>query len=181
MNRYIALLRGINVGGKNKIAMPALRAAFEKTGFSNVSTYINSGNVLFSAEDSRLPALAQTCEAAILTAFGLAITVCVISADALAEALAHAPNWWDQDPACKHNAIFAIPPASTEEILLDIGQIKPEYEKLAAHGQVIFWSAPLETFSRTRLSKVVSAPAYQSVTIRNANTAKKLAQLAEGV
>ena len=50
MKKYIALLRGINISGKNKVSMPLLKVAFEELGFLNVSTYINSGNVLFSSD-----------------------------------------------------------------------------------------------------------------------------------
>lgn len=57
MERYIALLRGVNVGGKNKIPMPSLKAAFEKAGFFEVGTYINSGNIIFSAGEAEVVVL----------------------------------------------------------------------------------------------------------------------------
>jgi uncharacterized protein (DUF1697 family) len=60
-----------------------------------------------------------------------------------------------------------------------VGHSKPEYEQVSFYGQVIFWSAPIQTFSRTRWSKIVGKSAYQSVTIRNANTTKRLLQLLE--
>jgi uncharacterized protein (DUF1697 family) len=71
-----------------------------------------------------------------------------------------------------------IPPAEASSIIADVGAVKPEYEKVAAYETVIFWSAPLATFSRTRWSKIVGTKAYQDVTIRNANTARKLLELA---
>jgi uncharacterized protein (DUF1697 family) len=179
MEKYLALLRGINVGGNNTIPMPALKAAFTNAGFTDVSTYINSGNVLFSAQETEISALQQQCRQAIIGAFQLDITVAVISAADLQEALVHAPAWWGNDPLSKHNAIFVIAPAETESLLAMVGAAKPEYEQLAYHGQVIFWSAPIATFSRTRWSKVVGTSAYGSITIRNANTAKKLAKLSE--
>ena len=176
MKKCIALLRGVNVGGKNKIAMPNLQAAFEAAGFSDVLTYINSGNIIFSAAGEEAE-LSARCEAIIKTRFGLNISVAVISAEALAEALHGAPSWWGDDSKSKHNAIFVIPPADAAEIAKQAGEIKPEYEKIATCGQVIFWSAPIATFSKTRWSKVSATSAYQSITIRNANTAKKLAAL----
>ncbi len=179
MQEYIALLRGINVGGNNTIPMLALKAAFENAGFTGVSTYINSGNVLFFAQDTDIPALQQKCRQAIMDAFRLDIAVTVISAADLRDALAHAPAWWGNDPLSKHNAIFVIAPVETEAVLASVGTAKPEYEQVAYHGRVIFWSAPIATFSRTRWAKVVGTPAYGSITIRNANTAKKLAQLCE--
>lgn len=74
--------------------------------------------------------------------------------------------------------MFIIQPAAAEEVMKEVGKIKPEYEKLYAYKEIIFWSAPLKTFSRTRWSKVASSKAYQSLTIRDANTTKKLLELA---
>lgn len=176
--KYIALLRGINVGGKNKLSMPELRSAFETHGFSEVSTYINSGNVLFSSDGTDVLALKEKCCALIQIHFQMDIPVAVISAQALTDALAHAPSWWNADKDSKHNAIFVIPPATPEAMCGQIGEIKPEYEQVDSYGSVIFWSAPAKTFSRTRWSKVAGSAAYGSITIRNANTAFKLAELA---
>ena len=179
MEKYVALLRGVNVGGKNKVAMPLLKAAFEKAGFSEVSTYINSGNIIFSAESTDILALQQKCRQAIMDAFQLDIAVAIISADDLREALDHAPIWWDKDRESKHNAIFVIAPANCDSVMASVGESKPEFEQVSHYGRVIFWSAPIKTFSKTRWSRIVSTSAYDSITIRNANTAKKLALLCE--
>ncbi|HWQ79752.1 MAG TPA: DUF1697 domain-containing protein [Anaerovoracaceae bacterium] len=175
--RYIALLRGINVGGNNKVSMKALKTCFEKAGFHNVTTYINSGNVLFDSEESSIPELIKICGDSFEKEFRFPVNLAVIDGNALKEALEHAPEWWGDDPDSKHNAIFVVPPATAEEICIEAGTIKPEYEKVYAYQNVIFWSAPLKTFSRTRWSKIVGTKAYQSITIRNANTAKKLLEL----
>ena len=180
MTTYIALLRGINVGGKNKIDMKELKATFSGAGFSDVRTYINSGNVIFSS-DKNEPAVKTICETIISENFNLNIPVGVISAADLCAALSNRPNWWGTDPDSKHNAIFVIPPMKTAEVLAQIGEVKPEYEKLDYYGNLIFWSAPIATYSRTRLTKIVqSKAAYNAITIRNANTAFKLAELAKG-
>lgn len=177
MKKYVALLRGVNVGGKNKISMPLLKAAFEDAGFSGVTTYINSGNILFSSQQQDRVTLQKSCQQIIRDTFQLEIAVAVLSESELQDALKHAPDWWDNDSDSKHNALFVIAPASADSIIEAVGQSKPEYEQVAYHGPVIFWSAPLKTFSRTRWSKIVSTSAYSSVTIRNANTAKRLLQL----
>lgn len=177
MKKYIALLRGINVGGNNKIIMRQLKEAFRQAGFTDAQTYINSGNVIFSSNDSE-EALQAVCEALILEQFGLRISVAIISAEELSDALDHAPEWWNISNGAKNNAIFVIQPATAENICTEVGKIKPEYEKVAYYGKVIFWSAPMETFSRTRWSKVSGTKTYQNITIRNATTAIKLAQLA---
>ena len=144
MQKYIALLRGVNVGGKHKLPMAALKAAMTDEGFADVSTYIQSGNVIFSSEDA-VPEVLQTRISALIAArFGFTVPVCVLSARGLAEALDHAPEWWGRDEAAKHNAIFVIAPATVEDIYAQVGQMKPEYEQAAHHGRIIFWSAPRE-------------------------------------
>lgn len=178
MQKYILLLRGINVGGKNTVSMPELKKLLEQNGFCDVTTYINSGNIIFSADDSDVMKLKEKCEALIADKFRLKVPAAVISADDLSAALDHAPSWWDQDKDSKHNAILVIPPATADEVFQAVGEIKPEYEKAEYYGSVIFWTAPLKTFSRTRWSKVVGLSVYKSITIRNANTVKKLVRLA---
>ena len=173
---YIALLRGVNVGGNNKIDMKQLKSAFCEVGFSNVLTYINSGNVIFSSGLDESAAQA-TCESVIAKAFGLNIAVAILTADELADALVHAPDWWGSAPDAKHNAIFVIHPATAEDVCAEVGEIKPEYERCAYHGKLIFWSAPMETFSQTRWGSVSKRSTYQKITIRNANTAYKLAAI----
>ena len=178
MGRYIALLRGVNVGGKNKISMPQLKRDLEERGFERVITYINSGNVIFDSGFSE-DAAKIACETVIFESFGLEIAVCIISACELREALANVPDWWNNGGESKHNAIFVIPLAGAEEVCAGVGEVKPEYERVAFYGRLIFWSAPLATFSHTRWSKVTkNKAAYNAITIRNANTALKLLELA---
>lgn len=175
--KYIALLRGINVGGKNKVPMGDLKTCFEDAGVQNIMTYINSGNVIFDSEGQSTIELAKVCEEILQKKFGFPISVALVDANNLKEALEHAPKWWGDDPTSKHNAIFVIQPATSEEVIESAGKIKPEYEQLYAYKEIIFWSAPIETFSRTRWSKVTGTKAYKNITIRNANTTKKLLEM----
>lgn len=177
MKKYIALLRGINVGGKNKVSMKELKELVEKSGYQDVSTYINSGNIIFSSENADIESLIKHFNAFIFEHFKLDLSVMVISAEELTDALSHSPDWWDADETSKHNTIFVIPPMTADEVMKEVGDAKPEYEKVSSFGRVIFWSAPLETFSRTRWSKVVGKSVYGSITIRNSNTAKKLMEM----
>ncbi len=175
--KFIALLRGINVGGNNKVSMAELKICFEELGFQGVKTYINSGNVIFDSEATDKVVLVKICEESVRKHFGFSVICSIISAKELKQALLTAPSWWDGDKESKHNAIFVIEPLRPEDIMKEIGEAKPEYESVATSGQIIFWSAPIKTFSRTRYSKIVGAEVYKSVTIRNANTAKKLVEL----
>ncbi len=177
MQKYVALLRGINVGGKNKISMPELKKAFEDFGYKDVVTYINSGNIIFSTSDKDEAVIKRDCEAIIADRFNLNIIITVVSAKDLASALENAPEWWDKDPESKNNAIFVIPPHTVEKVIEQVGMAKPEYEQIAYYGNVIFWTAPIKTFSKTRWAKIVGKSVYDYVTIRNSNTTKKLLEL----
>lgn len=176
MENYIALLRGINISGKNKVSMPLLKVAFEDMGFLNVSTYINSGNVLFSSENNDKSELSSRCKAMIDERFMLDIPLAIISLKELSEALDNAPEWWDKksDEEVIHQIIFLIPPVTIEEVYTAIGEAKPEYEQVGCYKNVIFWSAPRATLSRARWYKIASSSVNSKVTIRNASTAKKL-------
>jgi uncharacterized protein (DUF1697 family) len=175
--KYVALLRGINVGGKNPVKMAELKTCFEELGFQNVSTYINSGNLLFETERKSDAKLVRECSEAFLATFGFSVPLAVISAAEFEDAMKHAPSWWGKNPDDKNNALFVIAPAKAEAVMEQVGEAKPEYEKVEAHGPIIFWTAPLRTFNRTRYKDVVSSRAYQSITIRNANTTNKLLSL----
>jgi uncharacterized protein (DUF1697 family) len=174
LKKYIAFLRGVNVSGKNKIAMPLLKKAFEAIGFSEVATYINSGNVLFSSESEDREKLIRQCEAVITDQFDLTIPVTVVAVEELADTIMNAPDWWNQEKETVHYAIFLIPPMTVSEVFKVVGEIKPDYEKIAHHGEVIFWSAPRQTFNKARWSKIASSSVNKQVTIRNANTINKL-------
>jgi len=177
LEKYIALLRGINIGGKNKISMPVLKIAFEEIGFLDVVTYINSGNIIFSSNIQDKNELISKCESTIVDKFMLNIPVTIVSAKDLSDTFRNAPAWWNIDKESINYAIFVIPPVSVEEVFAEVGEAKPEYEKVAHYGSVIFWSAPLKTFSKTRWSKIGSSSVNKNVTIRNANTVNKLVLL----
>jgi len=174
LKKYIAFLRGINISGKNKVAMPLLKTAFEEIGFTDVVTYINSGNVIFSSESVDKSELIQKCETVITAKFDLKIPVTVAGVDDLAETVKHAPDWWNQEKETVHYAIFMIAPMTVPEVFEAVGEIKPEYEKIAYHDEVIFWSAPRKTFNKARWSKIASSSVNNHVTIRTANTVSKL-------
>ena len=90
MRRYIALLRGVNISGKNKVPMAELKLGFESLGFSDVRTWQNSGNVVFSGEETEPAALTGQIEGMIQRRFGLEIPVFVLPQEELADTLRHA-------------------------------------------------------------------------------------------
>ncbi|GGC95011.1 DUF1697 domain-containing protein [Enterococcus wangshanyuanii] len=180
MKKYIALLRGINVSGKNKIAMSKLKTACETLGFTNVTTYINSGNILFNSTISVREELVDLIQRSIKENFGLEVPVMVLTAEELSTVFANAPEWWGTaDKEVYHNTIFMIAPTTVEEVVEVIGEAKSEIEQIHLYENVIFWTANLKSFSKTRWSKIASSTVNSKVTIRNANTVKKLLELAK--
>ena len=97
MRRYIALLRGINISGKNKVPMAELKKGFETLAFVEVKTYLNSGNVIFSSDEDNIRKLTDKIEEMIKNQFGLDIPVFVLSREALEDILQNAPDWWGSE------------------------------------------------------------------------------------
>lgn len=179
MNRYIALLRGINVSGKNKIPMAALKQGFEGLGFSEVKTHLNSGNVIFSTEGRDIDALTSQIEAMIHAEFGLDIPVLVIPNEDLADILHHAPDWWgNENKDIYDNLIFIMPPATFDEVFNEIGTPREGLEQIQNYKNAVFWSFSLKDYRKTNWwSQTASAKISSKLTIRTANTVRKIADM----
>lgn len=180
MEKYVALLRGINVGGKNKISMGELKPAFEEYGFENVRTYINSGNVIFSSDIKDKLKLIKIIEAIIVEKFGLDIPVLVVSSKELKDLSKEIPDWWGNgDKEKSHNTIFVLPPKTSEHIVLKMGQANQGFENIKIHKNMILWSVELKKYSKSKWAQINSSVVSNDVTLRNANTTRKLISLME--
>lgn len=179
MKRQAALLRGINISGKNKIAMPELKREFEELGFREVRTYLNSGNVLFESETEDPGELTEMIEMMIRDHFQLNIPVFVIALDDLKDILEHAPSWWGgDDKAIYDNLIFILPPTDYEEVHAQIGEPKEGLERIENYRNAVFWSFDLKLHQKTNWwPKTAALPIGSRLTIRTANTVRKLVNL----
>jgi len=177
MKRYIAFLRGINVGGKNKITMSELKIGFEKLGLAEVTTYLNSGNIVFSSNEDR--DFAEQLEAMIKDSFSLDIPVFVVSKEELEDVLQNAPDWWgNENKEIYDNLIFIMSPATFPEVLNKIGEPKEEFEKIKDYKNTVFWSFSRKEYQKTNWwSKTASANISNRLTIRTANTVRKIVQM----
>ena len=136
--RYIAFLRGINISGKNKISMPDLKNEFERMNFSDVKTYLNSGNVLFSSSADNDAEIKKRIENMIDNKFGLKIPVCIIRYDYLQEILMNAPRWWGTEEKDQyHNLIFIMSSDTAEDICNMLGEPSKDLEKVHVYKNVI--------------------------------------------
>ncbi len=177
--RYIALLRGINISGKNKITMQELKSALGEKCFADVKTYLNSGNVIFSDDDTDVVKLAERIHAIILETFYLEIPVFVISQDELKELLSKAPSWWGNDNKDIYdNLIFAIAPNSIETVADKIGESSAALEKVEICGNAAFWSFDRKLYAKANWWKKTATPGIgEMVTIRTANTLRKITEM----
>ncbi len=179
MTRYIALLRGINISGKNKIAMGQLKQEFEHLGFEDVKTWLNSGNVVFSCPERDNVSIAEDIKRMIAGSFGFNIPIYVISADRLKDILSHSPAWWDSgDKEIYDNLIFIIPPAEFSDVYQAIGEPKEGLEQIMNYEDAIFWSFSLKSYQKTNWwPKTAREDIGSSLTIRTAGTVRKLVEM----
>jgi|SRR5688572_6597105 len=179
MNQYVALLRGINVGGKNIIKMTALKMCFEELGFKNVGTYIQSGNVLFSAAGSDQAQLTKRIEEALSKTFNYQSRVVVRSHKQMKEIVAKAPKGFGSDPATyRYDVIFLKDPLTAAKAMESV-MTKEGVDQAFAGKGVLYFSRLIIKASQSHLTRIITMPVYQSMTIRNWNTTTKLLNLME--
>jgi uncharacterized protein (DUF1697 family) len=174
---YLALLRGVNVGGKGLIRMSELKECLEEAGFAEVRTYIQSGNVLFAAPKTDPSRLARQMEARIEEKFAMKVGVVVFSEKDWREIVERAPKSWGKNKDWKHNLLALLPGTTADEVMKAVGALKPEIEAMAAGRGVLYQSLSIDSFGRTNSGKLTGHPIYRRITVRNINTARKLAEL----
>ncbi len=177
MKRYLAFLRGINISGKNKVPMTELKSGFESLDFAEVKTYLNSGNVIFSSDHDDIALMKVQIETMIKNQFQLEIPVFVISKEDLESILHNAPDWWgNENKEIYDNLIFIMPPATFADVFNEIGEPKEGLEQIQDYKNAIFWSFSRKDYQKTNWwSKTASANIGSKLTIRTANTVRKIA------
>jgi uncharacterized protein (DUF1697 family) len=177
MNLYVALLRGINVGGSNLIKMSALKTCFEAQGLRDVATYIQSGNVLFTAGRASPRALTSQIEQALSKTFAYESRVVVRSFEQMKATVEKAPKGFGRQPALyRYDVIFLKEPLTAEEALKSV-KAKPGVDRVSSGDGVLYFSRLISKATESQLSRIVGTPAYANMTIRNWNTTAKLLEL----
>jgi uncharacterized protein (DUF1697 family) len=176
--KFVALLRGINVGGKNKVLMAELKSCFEELGCENVRTYIASGNVIFESNKSAAK-LAKGIQETLPKKFRLdseLITTLVLSHDQLKKVINQAPKGFGTEPVKFHSdAIFlmGIPSDKAFKIFNPREGVDKVWQ-----GDLAIYSQRLSALrTKSRLSKIMSSPLYKQMTIRSWATTVKLLEL----
>jgi uncharacterized protein (DUF1697 family) len=180
MPGYVALLRGINVGGRNLIKMPALKACFEANAFEDVATYIQSGNVLFASPETRAGELTQRIEAMLAESFDYQATVVVRTRKQMRAVVERAPEGFGADPMRYRYDVIFLKESLTAKVAMKSVPTKPGVDEAHAGTGVLYFSRLIAKATQSRLNKIISSPIYSSVTIRNWNTTTKLLWMMEG-
>jgi uncharacterized protein (DUF1697 family) len=175
---YLVLLRGINVGGKNRVPMGELRSVLEGLGFSNVSTYIASGNAFLDADLSAAE-VAEKIEAALPKAFKLdseLVRIAVLSKAELESVVERRPNGFGDEPATYHSDAIFLMGIDTNEAMTAFSP--REGVDAVWPGDGVIYSRRLSAErTKSRLNRIMSSPHYQSMTIRSWQTTLALLEL----
>ena len=173
---YVALLRGINVGGRNLTKMAALKACLEGAGLDRVETLIQSGNVVFETRQKSTAKLTAQMDAAIETALGIDPHVVVLSRDRIAIVLDEAPAAWRAQAGLRMNVAFLRPPVTAALALKDV-DVRPGVDVVEPGNGVLYMSTTLRDLGKSRLARIVTKPVYKEMTIRSHGTCEKILAL----
>ncbi len=174
---YIALLRGINVGGNNIIKMVDLKLAFEEMGFSNVKTYIQSGNVIFSSDRKNKVELTDEIEKKLLEKFSYNSIIVLRTKEELEEQLASAPkNYGVDNENYRYDVIFLKDTITVDEAMKDI-TLREGIDEVFVGNNILFFRRLFINLTKSKLGKIVASPVYKHITIRNWKTSTKLLEM----
>lgn len=175
-NRYVALLRGINVGGRNPVAMADLRAAFDGDGHRDVRTYIQSGNVVFDAEGPATELEARV-EAMLERVLGLPLVVVVRSHRQLRNVVSRAPDGFGAAPDEFHSDVVFLRSPLTPAAAMKVVQLREGVDRAWPGTGVVYFSRLSARRTQSRMSSIMGTPAYRRMTIRSWSTTTKLLAL----
>jgi uncharacterized protein (DUF1697 family) len=176
---YVALLRGINVGGNNIIKMAELRTVLTGAGYANVSTYIQSGNVFFSSDEKNQTILTTQLESILSQNFSYTAKVVVRSQLEIAAVIAAMPPEWHTQPPgstpahLKCNVGFLLEPTTPSEAVAAI-ELRAGVDWIAAGPHVIYMTTLKSEAVHSKFAKMIGTKIYKQMTVRNLNTTQKL-------
>lgn len=177
--RYVALLRGINVGGNSIIKMTLLKNAFQKLGMKNVTTYIQSGNVIFESDESNIVKLTEKIENNLSKTFSYHGRTVLRSFPQMQKVLKEVPTDWKKRKDIRCYIAFVREPVSVTEIAKEI-KLKEGIDFIKVGDGVFYMTTLLEGLTKSSFSKIAGNSFYKDITIRNYNTSQKILAIMEG-
>ena len=177
--QYLILLRGINVGGNNIIKMTDLKLCFEKMGFSDVLTYIQSGNVLFRSGEKDKTKLTDIIERGLSERFRYESRIVAVTHQQLNKVVNRAPDGFGSDPDhYRYDVLFLKEPLLPDEAIRSVKN-REGVDNVWAGESVLYFSRLISKASLSYLTKIITQPIYKQMTIRNWNTTTRLLKLME--
>ena len=173
MTAAVALLRGINVGGRNLIAMSDLVTAFREAGYPDATTYSQSGNVLFTITNAGDHDVEQGIQQMLAARFGLPILVVVRSRDELADTVAAAPSGHGA-AKLRSEVFFLKHPLTPEAVLRNLPALREGVDSVAPGPGVIYFSRIAARGSKTRITRLMAMPIFQQMTVRSWSTTTRI-------
>lgn len=171
--KYIALFRGINVGGNRKVEMKKLKVLFESLQFTEVSTYINSGNIIFESDKDAKTVLSKI-KTVLEKNFDFEIPTLVKTEKEMKKISDAIPKEWQNDPTQRTDVAYLFPDIDSKKTIEEL-PFKREFVDVRYVKGAIFWNIQKENVNKSQLAKLISHKLYKSMTIRNVNTARFLA------
>ena len=175
--RYVLLLRGVNVGGKNKVVMSELKELLRGEGFSDVDSYINSGNLFFASDES-VEKIVLKVEKVLEENYEFSIPFVLLSKEEYLEEMAGLPEWWKDDFARK-DILFFSRWTDTDEVVRFVEESEFYNERVYIGKCAVFWAKidEAEYQKTTYHKKILKQPFYKTITIRNRKTFDKIAEI----
>ncbi|HEX6947934.1 MAG TPA: DUF1697 domain-containing protein [Acidimicrobiia bacterium] len=176
--KYVALLRGINVGGKNKVPMTELRETLEEGGYESVRTYIQSGNVLFESPRPRSE-IEEHIEGLLEARFGIPLLVVVRSHSQMRKTVERAPEGFGTKPDLYYSdALFLKAPLTSKQVM-DVVEIREGVDAAWPGDGVVYFQRLGAERTKSKLNRIASTPEYKLITIRSWATTTKLLEMLE--
>jgi uncharacterized protein (DUF1697 family) len=173
--KLVALLRGINVGKSVRVPMKELKTTLEEVGARNVVTYLNSGNVVFESDEDPLE-LSQSIERELEKAFGQKVPVLIRTSKEVSAIAKSIPKNWQGDETQQTYVAYLPDDIASPQLVSEL-PVKHQYMTIRYAHKVIIWNIKKENFNRSQITKIATHKSYGRMTIRNVNTARKLAEL----
>ncbi|MDP3929735.1 MAG: DUF1697 domain-containing protein [Bacteroidota bacterium] len=175
LSRYVALLRGINVGGKHKVAMKDLVALLQHLGYTEIKTILNSGNVIFSAPTMAEPKLAAEMEQALSTSFHFSIPVIVLSLEAIQNLMAVNPFSEIEPTKDTRFYVSFLKERSKANLDLPYVSVDGSFQILGIHDKIILSFLDVSKAKTPQVMDIIEKTYGKEITTRNWNTLLKIA------
>lgn len=176
--KYAALLRGINVGGNSMVKMAELKECFEENRFENVSTYINSGNVIFDSGKSDHESLTKEIEEMLSKRFGFDLRIVLRNHVQMKKVVEGVPHDWNTRTDLRYYIAFIKEPVAVEEAFAEV-EPRKDVDFIEKGPGVIYMATLWADAAKSGITKLIGKKIYKEMTMRNYNTTKKIFSLME--